>query len=124
MRKRLDKRYTVIPVILVITALMGLTLHFSKPTGEPVVLQDDPGLHLLHQQFQQAVALLQHGEFDYAVQGFHEVLKVSQRRRTHVVAFSAAGPLVDLGVERKALVYREPPSDVLRLPILMSSPIV
>ena len=27
--------------------------------------------------FQQAVVLLQHREFDYAVQGFHEVLKVA-----------------------------------------------
>ena len=77
MRRRLDKRYTVIPAILVITALAGLTLHSSKPTGEPVALQDDQDLHLLHQQFQQAVALLQHGEFDYAVQGFHAVLKVA-----------------------------------------------
>lgn len=77
MRKRLDKRYTVIPAILVITALTGLTLHFSKPTGEPVALQGDPALRLLHQQFQQAVVLLQHGEYDFAVQGFHEVLKVA-----------------------------------------------
>jgi len=76
-RKRLDKRYTVIPAILVITALTGLTLHFSRPTGEPVALQDDRGLRLLHQQFQQAVVLLQHGEYDFAVQGFHEVLKVA-----------------------------------------------
>ena len=34
-------------------------------------------MRLLHQQFQQAVALLQHGEYDYAVQGFHEVLKLA-----------------------------------------------
>ena len=34
-------------------------------------------MRLLHQQFQQAVALLQHGEYDYAVQGFHDVLKVA-----------------------------------------------
>ncbi|MDH5617537.1 MAG: tetratricopeptide repeat protein [Gammaproteobacteria bacterium] len=77
MRKRLDRRYTVIPAILAITALLGLTLHFSNPIGEPVVSQDDRGLRLLHQQFQQAVALLQHGEYDHAAQGFHEVLKVA-----------------------------------------------
>ena len=77
MRKRLDKRYTVIPAILLITALTGFALHFNRPTGESVALQDDQGLHLLHQQFQQAVVLLQHGEYDYAVQGFHDVLKVA-----------------------------------------------
>jgi Flp pilus assembly protein TadD len=76
-RKRLDKRYTVIPAILVITALAGLALHFSERTGEPVAMRDDPDLRILHQRFQQAVVLLQHGKYDYAVQGFHEVLKVA-----------------------------------------------
>lgn len=77
MRRRLDKRYTVIPAILAVTVLAGFTLRSIEPTGEPVTVQADPGMRLLHQQFQQAVALLQHGEFDYAVQGFHEVLKLA-----------------------------------------------
>lgn len=77
MRRRLDKRLTVIPAMLLITALAGLALQHSEPTGESMALHDDQNLRLLHQQFQQAVVLLQHEEFDYAVQGFHDVLKVA-----------------------------------------------
>ena len=77
MRNRFDKRYTVIPAILMVTVLAGLGLQVREPTGEPVATSDDQDLRILHQQFQQAVALLQHGEYDYAVQGFHEVLKVA-----------------------------------------------
>jgi Flp pilus assembly protein TadD len=55
----------------------GLALRSIEPQGEPLVAQENVDVHLLHQQFQQAVALLQHGEYDYAVQGFHEVLKVA-----------------------------------------------
>jgi Flp pilus assembly protein TadD len=75
--RRFDKRYTVIPAIVAITALAGFALHSFEPQGEPVAAQENEDLRLLHQQFQQAVALLQHGEYDYAMQGFHEVLKVA-----------------------------------------------
>ena len=76
MRWRIDKRYTVIPAILVVTALAGFALRSIEPQGEPVIApQEDVDMRLLHQRFQQAVLLLQHGEYDYAVQGFHEVLK-------------------------------------------------
>lgn len=77
MKRRRDKRYTVIPAILVITALSGFALRSIEPQGEPVAVQEETDMRLLHQQFQQAVVLLQHGEYDYAVQGFHEVLKVA-----------------------------------------------
>ena len=77
MSRRLDKRYTVIPAIIVVTLLAGFALRSIEPQGEPVAEQENDDLPLLHQQFQQAVALLQHGEYDYAVQGFHEVLKVA-----------------------------------------------
>ena len=77
MRRRVDKRFTVIPVILVVTLAAGFALRSIEPQGEPVAVQEDIDLGLLHQQFQQAVVLLQHGEFDYAVQGFHEVLKIA-----------------------------------------------
>lgn len=77
MRRRLDKRYTVIPLILVVTVLAGFALHSIEPKSEPVTAHEHSDLRRLHQQFQQAVALLQHGEYDYAVQGFHEVLKVA-----------------------------------------------
>lgn len=77
MKRRLDKRYTVIPAILVITALSGFALRSIEPQGEPVAVRAETDMRLLHQRFQQAVVLLQHGEYDYAVQGFHEVLKVA-----------------------------------------------
>lgn len=77
MKRRLDKRYTVIPAILVITALSGFALRSIEPQGEPIAAQEEVDMRLLHQQFQQAVVLLQHGEYDYAVQGFHAVLKVA-----------------------------------------------
>ncbi len=77
MSRRIDKRYTVIPAIVVVTVLAGFTLRTIEPQGEIVATTEDHDLRLLHQQFQQAVALLQHGEYDYAVQGFHEVLKVA-----------------------------------------------
>lgn len=77
MSRRLDKRYTVIPAILAITLVAGFALRSIEPRSEPVATRDDDDLRLLHQQFQQAVALLQHGEYDYAVQGFHDVLKVA-----------------------------------------------
>jgi len=76
-KRRLDKRYTVLPAILVITALSGFALRSIEPQGEPIVAQEEVDMRLLHQRFQQAVVLLQHGEYDYAVQGFHEVLKVA-----------------------------------------------
>ena len=76
MRRRVDKRYRVIPAILVVTVIAGFALRSIEPQGEPVVtVQQEIDMRLLHQQFQQAVVLLQHGEYDYAVQGFHEVLK-------------------------------------------------
>ena len=74
----MDKRFTVIPAVLLLTVLAGFGLRMSgEDVGEPVAQQDSAELRLLHQQFQQAVALLQHGEYDFAVQGFHEVLKTA-----------------------------------------------
>jgi Flp pilus assembly protein TadD len=73
---RIDKRYTVIPAIIAVTALAGFALRSIEPQGEPVSAPlEDVDMRLLHQRFQQAVLLLRHGEYDYAVQGFHEVLK-------------------------------------------------
>ena len=78
MRRRLDKRKTVIPAVLALTLLAGFGLRMAPDeAGQPVGAPEDPAQRLLHQQFQQAVTLLQHGEYDYAVQGFHEVLKIA-----------------------------------------------
>jgi len=77
-RWRIDKRLTVIPAVLLLTALAGFGLRMGgDEVGDPIATPDRPELRLLHQQFQQAVSLLQHGEYDYAVQGFHEVLKLA-----------------------------------------------
>jgi Flp pilus assembly protein TadD len=76
-RRRVDKRFTVIPAILAVTVAAGFALRSIEPQGEPVVAKEVVDMGLLHQRFQQAVVLLQHGEYDYAVQGFHEVLKVA-----------------------------------------------
>jgi Flp pilus assembly protein TadD len=68
----------VIPVVLLLTVLAGFGLRMgSDEAGDPVATPDSAELRLLHQRFQQAVSLLQHGEYDYAVQGFHDVLKLA-----------------------------------------------
>lgn len=78
MKRRMDKRLTVIPAVLLLTVLAGFGLRLSDDdAGEPVATIESEELRLLHQRFQQAVALLQHGEYDFAVQGFHEVLKTA-----------------------------------------------
>ena len=77
MKRRIDKRFTVIPAILAVTVAAGFLLRSIEPQGEAVAVQAETDMRLLHQQFQQAVALLQHGEYDYAVQGFHDVLKIA-----------------------------------------------
>ena len=77
MRRR-DLRRSIIPLVLLVTVAAGFGLDFSgRDAGEVVIASEAPDRRLLHQQFQQAVALLQHGEFDFAVQGFHEVLKAA-----------------------------------------------
>jgi len=83
---RLDKRRHVIPAMLALTLCLGLALHVARDGRQPdpapaasAATNDLGGARerLLHQRFQQAVALLQHGEYDYAVQGFHEVLEIA-----------------------------------------------
>ena len=84
--KPMDKRRFVISAFLLATLLLGFGLQklgTYGPKAESVVV--DPHVasgdlsgesRMVHQQFQQAVALLQQGQFEFAVQGFHEVLKV------------------------------------------------
>ena len=77
MRRR-DLRRSIIPLVLMVTVVAGLGLEYlGRDTGQPVVVREVEELGLLHQRFQQAVALLRHGEYDFAVQGFHEVLKAA-----------------------------------------------
>jgi len=80
----------VIPLLAVATLVFGFALSRldgSAGTGAspadaaqgaskmatPMSADD----RLLHQRFQQAVVLLQHGEHEAAMQGFHEVLKMA-----------------------------------------------
>ena len=83
-----DKRRTVIPLAVAITALGGavLSVYLSReptvPAAEPAApiaahgfLDDEQARHA-HQSFQQSVAMLQAGQFDHAVAALHEVLAV------------------------------------------------
>ena len=86
MSKPMDKRRFVIPALFVATLLLGFGLQKLATYGSQVEsTMVDPHVasgdlsgesRLVHQQFQQAVALLQEGQFEFAVQGFHEVLKL------------------------------------------------
>jgi len=83
--KPIDKRPFVISAFFFVTLLLGFGLQklaINKPQPESILV--DPHVALgdlsgddrqVHQQFQQSVALLQQGEYEFAVQGFHEVLK-------------------------------------------------
>jgi Flp pilus assembly protein TadD len=87
--RRTDKRRTVIPLGVAITVLGGALLSVwlsretpQRATGEPAVAAgaheflDDEQARRAHQSFQQGVAMLQAGEFEYAVSAMHEVLEI------------------------------------------------
>ena len=83
MRRRVDKRRSVIPLALVLTAIGGalLSVYVSRDAIEPVVADahevfDDEQARLVHQGFQQGVAMLQAGHFDHAVTALHAVLAI------------------------------------------------
>lgn len=78
-----DKRRWVIPAMLMATGVLGLAV---QQTGDRIVQETtSEGMpthpmsadeRLVHQYFQQAVGLLQAREYDYALQGFHDVLQL------------------------------------------------
>jgi tetratricopeptide (TPR) repeat protein len=87
--RRSDKRRTVIPLAIGITALGGALLSAwlsreapQRAPEEPAVAAgaheflDDEQARRAHQSFQQGVAMLQAGEFEYAVTALHEVLAI------------------------------------------------
>jgi len=87
--RRTDKRRSVIPLAIVVTALGGmlLSLLLSREAEQPATVQpaaaagaheflDDERARRVHQGFQQGVAMLQAGEFEYAVTALHEVLAI------------------------------------------------
>ncbi len=88
MTRRTDKRRSVIPLAIAVTALGGalLSVWLSREAPEPTrqapaaagahEFLDEPEARRAHQSFQQGVAMLQAGEFDYAVTALHEVLAI------------------------------------------------
>lgn len=88
MKRRLDNRFAVISAVILATLVFGYIVHRSGvEVGRSELAEADPhrrddatlerGDADLHQAFQQAVALLQAGEFAYAVKGFHDVLRIA-----------------------------------------------
>ena len=89
MTRRADKRRTVIPLALGLTLLGGtlLSVYLSHDdvetvdvtavaTAEAHEFLEDEKARQAHQSFQQGVAMLQVGQFDYAITSLHEVLAV------------------------------------------------
>jgi tetratricopeptide (TPR) repeat protein len=87
--RRADKRRTMLPLAIGFTVLGGalLSVYLSREnvmtvdTGTAASagaheLLDDEQARRAHQSFQQGVAMLQVGEFDYAVAALHEVLAI------------------------------------------------
>jgi tetratricopeptide (TPR) repeat protein len=88
-KRRIDKRRSVIPLAVIITLVGGalLSVYLSRDGVEPVIsgadanagahdFLDDEQARRAHQSFQQGVAMLQAGEFDYAIAALHEVLAI------------------------------------------------
>jgi len=81
----MDKRRFVISALFLATLLLGFGIQKLATRGQQgTSIGVDPHVatgdlsgesRLLHQRFQQAVALLQQGDYEFAVQGFHEVLE-------------------------------------------------
>jgi tetratricopeptide (TPR) repeat protein len=87
--RRVDKRRTVIPLAIGLTILGGalLSVYLSREdvmavdtgtvaSGGAHEFLGDEQARRAHQSFQQGVAMLQAGEFDYAVAALHEVLAI------------------------------------------------
>jgi lipoprotein NlpI len=86
-----DKRRTLIPLAIGVTILGGalLSAYLSRDAAEPLeaataavadteahAFLEDEQARRAHQSFQQGVAMLQAGQFDYAVAALHEVLAI------------------------------------------------
>ena len=89
MRRRRDKRLTLIPLALIVTAAGGALLNaiVSRDVAVPDTAQvpvtagahaflEDEQARRAHQSFQQGVAMLQAGRFEHAVTALHEVLAI------------------------------------------------
>ena len=88
MSRRLDRRLLVIPIAVAVTAIGGFLLQTWSETNsidiaprvaetgtEHALLEDDDARRA-HERFQQGVAMLQAGQFEYAATAMHEVLAI------------------------------------------------
>ena len=84
MSRRVDKRLILIPVAIAATLFGGLLIDMNT-TGAGFgsisaiadrAMPDDGQVLRAHQSFQQAVAMLQVGEFDYAITALQDVLSI------------------------------------------------
>ena len=82
MSGRMDKRRILVPMAIGLTVLGGYLINLGVSDGDIV---GDPSAHAVptnershraRQSFQQAVSMLQAGEFDNAVAALHDVLAV------------------------------------------------
>jgi len=85
--RRIDRRLIAIPLAVIGIAVGGLVVSatqrdvevtnvVSPVAGGAHAMLDDGKARRAHQSFQQAVAMLQAGEFEYAVTALHDVLAV------------------------------------------------
>jgi thioredoxin-like negative regulator of GroEL len=81
--RRLDRRLIAIPVAIIVIAAGGYGVDafqeagpVTQPTTEPHTMLGNEEARRAHQSFQQAVAMLQAGEFEFAVTALHDVLAV------------------------------------------------
>jgi len=75
--RRQDMRLPAIVVTVVLLGVSGYAINRSNDAQQPVtesVTIDDAESRLVHQRFQQSVAMLHARQFEYAVQSLHVVL--------------------------------------------------
>lgn len=87
MSRRVDRRLVAIPIAVIVIAVGGYVINAAQYEAEYAsagsqdvtaahAMMDDAGARRAHQSFQQAVAMLQAGEFEFAVTTLHDVLAV------------------------------------------------
>lgn len=87
MSRRVDRRLVAIPVAVIVIAVGGYAINVAQHEAEDAstgtrgmiaahAMMDDASARRAHQSFQQAVAMLQAGEFEFAVTALHDVLAV------------------------------------------------
>lgn len=87
MSRRLDRRLVAIPLAIIVIAVGGYVVNVAQHDAKDAstgsqgmvaahAMMDDAKARRAHQSFQQAVAMLQAGEFEFALTALHDVLAV------------------------------------------------